>query len=188
MNRYLHMGGLLLLVAVACSSEPTSGERAKVVAVVDGDTFKVNLATGEVATVRLLGVDAPDFGGERDLSDCNESAKADYCQRWRKVWEKYHGTPTLDIPLIRGCYDEGLAVLRNLLEGRNVTLIEDDTVGSDPYGRLLRYMEDEQGDDVSRMLVETGRAIVFGPCKRCDELSKIEGSRALAHEGCLWAE
>jgi endonuclease YncB( thermonuclease family) len=185
-----------LASAAACGGEgggEGGGPNARVLELTDGDTYRVEfLATGKVEPVRLLGVDTPDFGSQRSMEKCNDPDSGDqgaeYCTRWRAAWNERYGTKTLDVAKVRACYDEGLQVLSQTLLGAEVSLTEDPTVGADPFGRMLRYVADGAGQDVSEMLVRTGRAIVLGPCGRCRDLELIQAARRMAHEGCLWTD
>jgi micrococcal nuclease len=47
-------------LGTAAMSAPADARRARVTAVIDGDTIKVRLATGQRETVRLIGIDTPE--------------------------------------------------------------------------------------------------------------------------------
>ena len=53
-------GGLTSRQAQASSSPSGKSQRATIVRDVDGDTIKVKLASGEVTSVRLIGIDTPE--------------------------------------------------------------------------------------------------------------------------------
>lgn len=59
---------------------------------------------------------------------------------------------------------EATAAARALLDGQNVDLIPDASqADSDAYGRLLRYVELEDGRDLARQLLSAGHATVYTP-------------------------
>ncbi|HWP34952.1 MAG TPA: thermonuclease family protein, partial [Thermodesulfobacteriota bacterium] len=94
--------------------------RATVVAVVDGDTIEVRLADGRRATVRLIGVDAPEQ---------HDSPKLD----------RDAARSGLDKATIRAMGRLAADYTRRRLEGRTVEL-ELDAETHDRYGRLLAYV------------------------------------------------
>lgn len=112
---------------VSVPPEVPGGEarRATIARVVDGDTVEVRFADGEVDTVRLIGVDAP----ETTLGDVNPG--------------EYEGIPDTR-PARDHLYDWGQAASQyatDELEGREVRVVTDpegDRRGS--FGRLLAYV------------------------------------------------
>lgn len=188
-----------------------AGQAARCEALLDGDTLAVRFTDADLRAryaglayadgtnrVRLLGIDAPDLSEDRTLASCNDPADpdhdAEFCARWRDAWTRGHGTPTLDLDRIAACKDEGMAILRQRLEGRDVALVPDEGEGDTEsvFGgkRLLRWVE-EGGDDLSTVQVRNGLAIVFDPtpkdpCDRCGALQALEDANIAAREGCLW--
>ena len=103
---------------------------ARVDHVVDGDTVVVRLG-GREATVRLLGLDAPESSDTRyGRPDCGGAGARSF---------------------LRG----------RLAPGADVTLVADGSQGDrDRYGRLLRYVEHD-GDDLARAVIAAGWAAVY---------------------------
>ncbi len=64
--------GPMTVVGLAAAEDkiPEGAERAKVVSVVDGDTIKVERASGQVKTVRLLLIDTPETRDPNDPVEC----------------------------------------------------------------------------------------------------------------------
>ncbi|MGJ9414414.1 thermonuclease family protein [Aeromicrobium sp. CF4.19] len=59
---------------------------------------------------------------------------------------------------------EATAAARNLLDGQDVDLIADDSqADADTYGRILRYVELDDGRDVGQELLRDGLATVYTP-------------------------
>ena len=107
--------------------------KARVVRVIDGDTLKVRLATGQSATVRLIGIDTPETRKPGTAVQCGG---ADATARMKKL------------ALRKG-------------KGRSVTLTTDPTQDVlDTYGRLLAYVS-AGGSDVGRSMVASGWAKVY---------------------------
>ena len=107
--------------------------KARVVRVIDGDTLKVRLATGQSATVRLIGIDTPETRKPGTAVQCGG---ADATARMKKL------------ALRKG-------------RGRSVTLTTDPTQDVfDTYGRLLAYVS-AGGSDVGRSMVASGWAKVY---------------------------
>lgn len=111
----------------------TEGEpmQARVVAVVDGDTLRVEDLDGrDLGRVRLLGIDAPEVAHPPAPADCYADAATDRLQQ--------------------------LAPL-----GSIVDLATDSAQANrDRYGRILRYV-DHAGLDVSRELLAAGAARLY---------------------------
>ena len=107
--------------------------KARVVRVIDGDTLKVKLATGQSATVRLIGIDTPETRKPGTAVQCGG---ADATARMKK-----------------------LAISNG--SGRRVTLTTDPTQDVvDTYGRLLAYVN-AGGSDLGRSMVASGWAKVY---------------------------
>jgi Excalibur calcium-binding domain/Staphylococcal nuclease homologue len=65
----------------------------------------------------------------------------------------------IDTPERGQCgYDESSALLAQLIEGQNITLVTGARDDIDKYGRLLRYVE-ANGVDLDLEMIESGRAI-----------------------------
>lgn len=59
---------------------------------------------------------------------------------------------------------EATAAARDMLDGQDVDLIADASqADSDAYGRLLRYVELEDGRDLAQELLSAGHAVVYTP-------------------------
>lgn len=142
---------LLLLTAgcVSVGSAPSSpgaeSRTATVTEVVDGDTLEVRFADGSTDTVRLLGVDSPETAADNEPGE-------------------FEGVPETEAG--RRCLARA---------GQNATafmarVVGDATVAvrTDPvadrrgdYGRLLAYIELQNGTDVNERLLERGHARVY---------------------------
>jgi endonuclease YncB( thermonuclease family) len=120
------------------SPAPASGAaavsaKARVVRVIDGDTLKVRLATGQAVTVRLIGIDTPETVKPGTAVECGgRSATA----RMKRL------------------------ALRNGV-GRSVTLTTDPTQDAvDRFGRVLAYVKGG-GADLGRSMVSSGWAKTY---------------------------
>jgi endonuclease YncB( thermonuclease family) len=115
------------------SSAAAVSAKARVVRVIDGDTIKVKLATGQTVTVRLIGIDTPETVKPGTAVECGgRSATA----RMKQL------------------------ALRNGV-GRSVTLTSDPTQdAADRYGRVLAYVKGG-GADFGRTMVSSGWAKTY---------------------------
>jgi endonuclease YncB( thermonuclease family) len=117
----------------ASSTAAAVTAKARVVRVIDGDTLKVKLATGQTVTVRLIGIDTPETVKPGTAVECGGR---DATARMKKL------------------------ALRNGV-GRSVTLTSDPTQDAvDRYGRVLAYV-DGDGADFGRSLVSSGWAKTY---------------------------
>lgn len=112
--------------------------------VIDGDTMEVRFPNGEVDTVRLLGVDAPETYGQNDPGEFegipDDTAGADWLAEWG---------------------DRATAVATRELAGEEVRIAVDpaaDRRGS--YGRLLVYVYDD-GESFNERLLEDRLARLY---------------------------
>ena len=120
-------------VAPAPSPVMASSDRARVVRVVDGDTLKVRLSTGQSARVRLIGIDTPETARAGRRGECGSAGAT---ARMKKL------------------------ALRGRV-GRTVTLKSDPSQEHvDRFGRLLRYVA-AGGVDFGRALVSAGWAKTY---------------------------
>lgn len=111
---------------------------AVVLTVIDGDTIKVLLASGERVTVRLIGVDAPETHKANTPVECGGKQATAHMKR--------------------------MALRRGI--GRRVTLTTDPTQSrTDVFGRLLAYARVDTGRDLGREQIRSGwsGARVYGP-------------------------
>ncbi len=117
-------------------STPTSAAhtaKARVVRVIDGDTLKVRLTTGQTVTVRLIGIDTPETRKPGTPVQCGG---LDATARMKKL------------------------ALRNG-SGRSVTLRSDPTQDRvDRFGRVLAYVN-AGATDFGRTMVSSGWAKVY---------------------------
>ena len=115
--------------------------KAKLINVIDGDTFEVQTTDGNRDRVRLLGVDAP---------ETNERNKPN----------EYDGIT--DTACLNTWGDQAAEFAVNHLDGRDVTLILEGTTFRElfTFGRLLAFVELE-GQDFSAELVRQGLARVY---------------------------
>lgn len=136
---------ILVLTAAACTplATPTATpspreEVATVDYVIDGDTIDVITPTGETQRVRLLGINTPEVSHDDEPGQCGGEAATEQ--------------------------------LRALLpEGTSVHL-QSDTAADDQdrYGRLLRYVELENGADIGHELISAGYAHAWAPASAPD--------------------
>ena len=147
---------------------PEAATRAKVVAVVDGDTIVVEIAeegdpeAGETRTVRLLGIDAPGVHGPEGLPACFGPEAA---ERFRVM----------------------------LPPGRTVH-VERDGEDADAAGRLLRHVWFQGRDDgkpylATEVLVREGFALVVPPSPAVLHLDRLLAAEeaAIAQRLGLWS-
>ena len=147
---------------------PEAATRAKVVAVVDGDTIEVEMAeeghpeAGETRTVRLLGIDAPGVHGPEGPPAC---FGPDAAERFRVM----------------------------LPPGRTVHL-ERDGENADAAGRLLRHVWFQGKDDgkpylAAEILVREGFALVVPPSPTALHLDRLLAAEeaAVAQRLGLWS-
>lgn len=74
-----------LTAGSAASAKPTVRQKATVVAVVDGDTIRVTLASGKEASVRLIGIDTPET---YPVPECGGAKATKSLKRMVSVGEK----------------------------------------------------------------------------------------------------
>ncbi|MGO2932386.1 thermonuclease family protein [Brachybacterium paraconglomeratum] len=123
-------------LTVACTPlAPTEAttDTAAVDYVLDGDTIEVTDSEGENKRVRLLGINTPELPHDDEPGQCGGEAAAEQ--------------------------------LRALLpEGTAIELISDPQADDeDRYGRLLRYVELEDGTDTGAALIAAGYAYAWAP-------------------------
>lgn len=117
---------------------------ATVSTVIDGDTIRVELATGGTETVRLLGVDTPETSGGTSP-------------------DEFEGVPntTAGRACLAEAADEATTALKERLLGKQVRLAIDPTADErDRYGRLLAHVG-LAGENVDYWLVAQGHARVY---------------------------
>lgn len=119
--------------AAPASSTTALRAKARILRVIDGDTLKVKLATGQAVTVRLIGIDTPETVKPGTAVECGgRSATA----RMKRL------------------------ALRNGA-GRSVTLTTDPTQDAvDRFGRVLAYVNGG-GADFGRSMVSSGWAKTY---------------------------
>ncbi|WP_270410245.1 thermonuclease family protein [Brachybacterium paraconglomeratum] len=137
----LPLRALLTVVAfaaltVACTPLPPTEPTQDITAVdyvLDGDTIEVTGAAGSSQRVRLLGINTPEVALDDEPGQCGGEAAAEQ--------------------------------LRTLLpEGTTVQLVSDPEADDEyRYGRLLRYVELEDGTDVGAALIAAGYAYAWAP-------------------------
>lgn len=117
----------------------TNAELFTVTEVIDGDTFRLN--NGE--KVRLLGIDAPEINDSEKLDrDSKQSGR--------------------DKNTIKKLGSLSAGYVKKLAEGKKVYL-EKEPGGDDRdrYGRLLRYIYNEEGTLINGKIVRDGYAYVY---------------------------
>ena len=139
---------------------------AKVVRVIDGDTFDVVFSDGSTDSVRLLGVDTPETSAPNRPNEYRGVTDIGCLKKW-------------------GVEATGFAV--RLIEGRGVTLRLDSLAGERGfYGRLLAYILVE-GRDFGSLLLDSGYARVYveGESSLEKEYLQLEESAQRRKRG-LW--
>jgi micrococcal nuclease len=117
----------------SASSTTALTAKARVVRVIDGDTLKVRLVTGQAITVRLTGIDTPETVKPGTAVECGGR---DATARMKKL------------------------ALRDGV-GRSVTLTSDPTQDAvDRFGRVLAYVKGG-GADFGRSMVSSGWAKTY---------------------------
>lgn len=134
--RALAVGLLVLasLLAAGCSALApvmAHSSNGRIVSIADGDTVTVRLDSGETKSVRLLAIDSPEKYATR------------------------YGSPT-------ECGSLAASGFIERFEGRRVVLVSDPSQdGVDRYGRLLRYVQLEGGEDLGAAEVARGLAMPY---------------------------
>lgn len=167
-GRWLLLGLLFLLLSSGCvDSTPLGREtlRGQVVQVVDGDTLDVRLENGSVERVRLLGIDAPETHAPAQP-------------------EEY---PLEDPDRLGSIGEEATVLAENWVEGEPVRLVVENRHRRGDYGRLLAYVELQNGTTLNLALVERGLARVYveGESSREGEFLEAAG-RAREREVGIW--
>ncbi|HEY6888969.1 MAG TPA: thermonuclease family protein [Solirubrobacter sp.] len=127
--------------------------------VIDGDTLRVRLSSGQQVTVRLIGIDTPETKRPGVAVECGGKAASAFMHR---------------IAFRRG-------------RGRQVTLVDDR--GQDPtdrYGRTLAYVDAGAKGDLGRLMLRAGWASVYvfrTPFGRLTRYRSAAGQAAARHLG-----
>ena len=142
--------------------DEAAGQRAYVEKISDGDTIKVRLLPegSEKLTIRILGI------------DCPESHKNAKCKRDGKA-----GRKGCDWQVPRGLKASKRAA--ELLKQQAVILEYDGKCEAGRYGRALRYVRLESGQDFGLLMVREGLCEDFGwkyPHPRGTALTHVHGS------------
>jgi micrococcal nuclease len=168
---------VLLLVGAGCVSVTTgpldSGEtrQATVTRVVDGDTVDVRFADGTTDTVRLLGVDAPETGGENEPGEYEDVPDTEAGRR-----------------CLASAGDAATGFAERHLDGASVSVVTDPVADRrGDYDRLLAYVELPDGTDLNYRLVATGHARVYDSTfSRSGSYYAAESDAQAGNRG-LWA-
>jgi micrococcal nuclease len=124
------------------SVEPPGKQLYKVDSVYDGDTLRVFTPGGQSVQVRVLGIDAPEMRRPRPAGDTTRTDAP-------SAGPECGATQARDLA-------------RAQLLGKSVELVEDPTQGSqDNFGRLLRYVQLPDGQDLGEVLLRDGWVWVF---------------------------
>jgi len=134
---------------------PLPSAKARVVRVIDGDTLKVGLTTGQAVTVRLIGIDTPETRKPRTLVQCGGLAAT---ARMKKL-----------------AFSKGIA--------RTVTLKSDPSQDrADRFGRRLVYVNGG-GVDFGRSMLSSGWAKTYVYRRKFVRVSTYRRAQASAREG-----
>ena len=144
---------------------PRETLRARIVAVVDGDTIKVLTAAKKRITVRLIGIDTPESRKPGIPVECGAR-------------EATAAMKKLSFKRVRG-----------RLVGRGVTLTTDPSQDErDSFGRLLAYAKTDARRVLQREQLRLGWATVYvfaAPFERVDEFRRVESAARSAGRG-VW--
>ena len=115
--------------------QPVATRRsARIVRVIDGDTFRVRLTSGPQLTVRLIGIDTPETKRPGVAVECGGLRASAYMRQL--------------------AFDHG--------RGRSVTLVGDPSQdATDRYGRSLAYVDASGKGDLGRLMLQAGWASVY---------------------------
>ena len=115
--------------------QPAATRRsARIVRVIDGDTLRVRLSSGQQITVRLIGIDTPETKRPGVAVECGGTPASSYMRR--------------------------IAFQRS--RGRLVTLVSDPSQdATDRYGRTLAYVDASGKGDLGRLMLRSGWASVY---------------------------
>lgn len=158
---------------------------ATVESVTDGDTFDATI-DGTSETVRVLGIDTP---------ESPENAEFEMPHEWPGLGDESDGSDLdQNYPTLGTWGDHATDFARSELAGETVTLSFDDNEGiTDPYGRLLAYVEyDADGSGSTDTLypqrvLETGHGRTYhSGIGRHDQFLQTERSARDAGTG-VWA-
>jgi endonuclease YncB( thermonuclease family) len=174
----------ILLFLIFSKNPKNNIIEAKVIRVIDGDTFKVKLKDGNVITIRILGVDFPDPKDKIRV----------------KILEKY-GTSK---DKILYCYNKGNNLIEKILTNKTIYLEYDPKeFKKDKYGRHLVYVwvdcnlisSSIKKDSLclyEAYLIENGYARFYDPtkpmCTYCKKLKDIFYETVKSKRGCLWSK
>jgi micrococcal nuclease len=124
---------LCMLLPTLAAADTLSG---RVKWIYDGDTIEV----AGIGTVRLLGIDAPEYkASQRDR----------YYQRWG-----------IEPSTLRRIHEEGKTFLIETLKGE-VVVLETEAGKRDRYNRLLAFVYLPDGRLLNQLLLEQGFAVVY---------------------------
>jgi len=136
---------LILAFSYSCGDDTSQKEEkipCKVVKVIDGDTFKCTLRSGEEINVRMIGIDTPESRVnpklERDVSKTGLSREE-----------------------IISMGKEATEFTKRLLPKGEVVYLEQDVQKTDRHGRVLAYVWLKDGRMLNEILVREGMAQVY---------------------------
>jgi endonuclease YncB( thermonuclease family) len=132
------------------TSQPAGTRRlARIVRVIDGDTLRVRLSSGQQITVRLIGVDTPETKRPGVAVECGGKAASAFMRQ---------------IAFRRG-------------RGRQVTLVGDPSQdATDRYGRTLAYVDASGKGDLGRLMLRAGWASVYVFANPFGRLARYESA------------
>jgi micrococcal nuclease len=137
----------------------------KITAIIDGDSILVeNIFNREEIEIRLYGIDAPE---------------AKRCSKLTQDERETHiaGGFLIELGI------KATEFLRNIAPvGTDCTLIQEPENTIDVYGRTLAYMILPTGEEVNRIMVETGYAKPYDKVF-CEKLSMYQELNLLAMQG-----
>jgi endonuclease YncB( thermonuclease family) len=141
----------------------------------DGDSYWLQRYEEKV---RLVGVDYPNISGTNSLENC----RSDNCETWTEAFG------TLNIDNIKRCYIEGLEIIEQKLQNKQICVTKDTKRQENRWGTLLRYIKFDNFDhptDLGGWLINVGYAIPNrDDCDYCDEYQEL----VKAKNGCLWEQ
>ncbi len=150
------------------SAEPADGKKARVVRVIDGDTYIINYG-GREEKLRLIGIDTPETRANRKaLKDALDSEH--------------------DVETMLAMGNESREWVRTLVPAGAEITLEFDVQQRDKYGRLLAYVYLENGEMLNEKIIAEGYAspMTYPPNIRYQHLFTVKYQKARYEKKGLW--
>ena len=113
--------------------------------VIDGDTIDVIMPDGSTERIRFLGIDTPEIFKENRPNEYDAITDLSWLDMWGEKAKEY---------------------TERMVEGKDVYLEADEMAGDrGDYGRLLRYVILEDGENLNALLLKNGYARAYSEGK-----------------------